>query len=69
MCRVPAEHICTSYLKPPLAQHSYRQHLLGQIRSSASLPELLAHEENCRSRLAVQVESMSKMQKTFEPLA
>ena len=42
-----------------------RQHLLGQIRSSASLPELLAHEENCRSRLTVQVESMYKMQKTF----
>lgn len=39
--------------------------LLGQIRSSKSLPELLAHEESCRSRLTMQVESMYKMQKTF----
>lgn len=39
--------------------------LLGQIRSSKSLPELLVHEESCRSRLTMQVESMYKMQKTF----
>ena len=39
--------------------------LLGQIRSSKSLPELLGHEESCRSRLTMQVESMYKMQKTF----
>ena len=70
MCFVPAEHICTahiicSHIWLSTAARMDRQLLLGQVRSSASLPELLAHEENCRSRLTVQVESMYKMQKTF----
>eukprot|EP00438_Fugacium_kawagutii_P031932 Skav214807 [mRNA] locus=scaffold740:230532:231539:- [translate_table: standard] len=42
-----------------------KRDLLGKIRSTGSLPELLAHEESCRSRLTMQVESMYKMQKCF----
>lgn len=42
-----------------------KRDLLGKIRSTGSLPELLVHEESCRSRLTMQVESMYKMQKCF----